>query len=1616
MPPPPRLAALLLFATPPALLRLAALLLLATPAASLRVDAPGQWELHCSDGYLRLALANATSPLLVTLPEGATLLLGGAPLLVTAVNATIRSSGAGATLDAAFLSPLLLLSRGASLTLEAITLAHAASPAASINASSLVMLRCALRDCGGGGPLVRLAGGELRLLHSSLHGATEGALAVEEGFALLRGCLISNCSSATTGGALQLSGGHVVISGCAIRTTSAQESHTATTPLPFALSDGGAVFMSAGNLSVADGTLISDCRAETGGALLIEGGVLTMSHSFISDATATRDGGAIVLTTAIARLENSTIARCRAFLTCGGVQVTRGGWFEMGAGSTIIHAECETNAGALYLDVGTLSVRDSSILHSTAGLNGGVIQLFAGACFIDGCIVEDSVADGGSGGVVYLIGGVILITSCTISHSYAFTDGGMALISNGQLTVMDATISFSASGRVRCSAFMLSGTLPFSLFFSCLPLPPASLAPPDPSSLSVLLALFALSTSLLPALLFSQFGGAVTGSGGHFRLEASALYHSHALSASGAVGCSGLIATISRGCLISNATAESGGAMGMASGGLTISGGCVVRDAHAEVGGAVALQGGTVAMSDCVIVGCTSWLGAIHVSAGVMTVSNSLLTNNSATECGGALYIESGLLSVDNSSISHATSESFGGAGAACALFVGVLRIVNVVANITQSATGSFLYVSSHPTPTSAVVLTFVEVHHQQCGGAIVSLSEALQLVSRVFSVSNSECLEDPPPPQIVGVAPIGCGGAYQVAGASPTGVCASSSADACHADTPLSLSCTCPWPEYANPELDEQLAAYSPSGCITPMRLIDITVISQRVVVALTKPSSAVASLNATLRIEGSDVSRLVEWEALNASLLSPWLHLPAHRGEVDPRAIRAGATEVPVALVLSARGLQERAAPYRETVHFLVSSAVRVVRSLEVLLTVEAQTHAVTWHAADAPLTAAEEAALSFTARDADGLPVNHQLPRQSDPRRFSATLTTAAGATLSPDIAYVGSGVYAVRFTVTTWGGVLLSLRLNGTHIPPVARNATCAAGRVALPTGRCGCPAGYFQPTEAEPCLPCSPARTSSAVGAVGSVSCDVCAAGFYLPSPSLPAASGCTPCPAGSRCAANSTLRTIVLHDGYWRLSPLSTKVLRCDAPPEGPACVGGGHVGACAAGYAGPRCVACNSSSQYASGGVCVDCPEWGKVLAAAGGAGLGAALAALAAWGAARCAPSRLPRLALLVRKAGGTLVAGVGWRCKLRILVSFFQCFSVVDTLYLVKLPTDVLRLLDAFEWFSIDWTDLFVAPTCIGSFEVRLVLTAAAPLVLMLLIVAAFLARAACRRGRDGLLHAVHESTAPCLLIIFLLAPSVCRNIFTAWDCEPFEYSATERRFFLRSSPTTQCYTAAHDRVLLLSYVLIALWPVGSVVLFAALVVRARHRLLKRKVDTYVHSIRFLHADFRPELYLWASIELALRCVLTGWLLLIDGERSFLRLIIALLLALTMLVLTLALRPYRRLEDNMLGCAAMLLLVLTYTCCTYIKVFEDVNDAAAPLGDAQLAARVLGFASAGVIVWLLATLGFVLLGFMCLLVVHQLRNEQQLDFLRLKENGQLPKVTLSKEHNWMLFLSHV
>ena len=65
----------------------------------------------------------------------------------------------------------------------------------------------------------------------------------------------------------------------------------------------------------------------------------------------------------------------------------------------------------------------------------------------------------------------------------------------------------------------------------------------------------------------------------------------------------------------------------------------------------------------------------------------------------------------------------------------------------------------------------------------------------------------------------------------------------------------------------------------------------------------------------------------------------------------------------------------------------------------------------------------------------------------------------------------------------------------------------------------------------------------------------------------------------------------------------------------------------------------------------------------------------------------------------------------------------------------------------------------------------------------------------------------------------------QIFKAWDCVPYEYSATVSQYFLRSELTLQCYSPAHAQLTFAAAVLVGLWPVGAVALYAGLALKAR-----------------------------------------------------------------------------------------------------------------------------------------------------------------------------------------------
>jgi len=228
------------------------------------------------------------------------------------------------------------------------------------------------------------------------------------------------------------------------------------------------------------------------------------------------------------------------------------------------------------------------------------------------------------------------------------------------------------------------------------------------------------------------------------------------------------------------------------------------------------------------------------------------------------------------------------------------------------------------------------------------------------------------------------------------------------------------------------------------------------------------------------------------------PWMRLPITSGAAD-------GDQFPIALVLSAAGLRERAAPYTDVLEVSVTSAVaEVARTLPVhiSLSVQAATSFAVWGNVDAAAKCAQSARAPldltvagklrrapFTACDADRPPVDHQLPSAADQRRFFASLDTARSESETLQIEYLGSGVYDVNVVVPTHGAFAVALRLgNQRSVALTTANLTghalCSGNRVGLPGGACGCPPGH-EPTDHElveqVCIKCPAGKHKPDIG-------------------------------------------------------------------------------------------------------------------------------------------------------------------------------------------------------------------------------------------------------------------------------------------------------------------------------------------------------------------------------------------------------------------------------------------------------------------------------------------------------------------------------------------------------
>ena len=170
--------------------------------------------------------------------------------------------------------------------------------------------------------------------------------------------------------------------------------------------------------------------------------------------------------------------------------------------------------------------------------------------------------------------------------------------------------------------------------------------------------------------------------------------------------------------------------------------------------------------------------------------------------------------------------------------------------------------------------------------------------------------------------------------------------------------------------------------------------------------------------------------------------------------------------------------------------------------------------------------------------------------------------------------------------------------------------CGAGMAQPVQGSVGCsicPSRTYSREGAAECNNCLP-RTSSHPG---SSTCNVCDTGYYrldAQTDSTPEACGLCPAKGGS-CPMNTTLETIFVHPGHWRLSSWSKVISSCEGSNATVRCTGGSRAssanssvsgdGYCGELYSGPECKLCRGGKGlYLDEGTCKECPNFGSRVA----------------------------------------------------------------------------------------------------------------------------------------------------------------------------------------------------------------------------------------------------------------------------------------------------------------------------------------------------------------------------------------------------------------------------------
>lgn len=503
--------------------------------------------------------------------------------------------------------------------------------------------------------------------------------------------------------------------------------------------------------------------------------------------------------------------------------------------------------------------------------------------------------------------------------------------------------------------------------------------------------------------------------------------------------------------------------------------------------------------------------------------------------------------------------------------------------------------------------------------------------------------------------------------------------------------------------------------------------------------------------------------------------------------------------------------------------------------------------------------------------------------------------------------------------------------------------CTAGLVV------DCPLGSYNPLESQTfataCLLC-PANAWTRLKAATRREDCVCQEGYYNRNNGslivdkagvLAMEVDCVLCPVGTDCSdkrGGATLAALPLQKGYYRPSTFSTDVRRCPDASEGcgfsdtavcnatlSGCRGGAEVASqCAPSLMGAFCMQCVpaddgirrfylAAADSERPATCAACNSDGIV-----GRTLGVYSAllvvALLAVGASRVImPRQTPPIGAAATSASRFWQAAKPLH-KLKIVIGFCLLVTKVDEVYKVTPPQEVRVVMSNLALgVSLGLSRVSSVLTCLGvtGYHNRLVFWIILPIAACAALLLGCYLWAVARSGPRLATRGLMQRALPLILrLLFLVYPLVTSAAFEAFSCYEFDDGTS----YLIADVAIECSTSqrestSHLRVVRTAWVAIFLYPIGQILLTAALLYAARGALLSGQSTVLSEAITFLHREcvlhlrclhqpalharqaplppttchhlsvfrrYEPNFYWWEIVEMIRRLVLVGLFMLV------------------------------------------------------------------------------------------------------------------------------------------------